>query len=135
MFFQAYREGFRDRLGDTEPIEDEWIASYADEDDDFRPDLSRVVTDKGKPVAFVTCEVLGKTGWISQVAVVQEHRRSGLAHTLLIQALARFQKAGCTEAALHVNANNARAAAVFLDVGFSQRLVRARFTKDLALGS
>jgi len=134
LFFQAYAEGFRDRLGDIEPDQDEWISGYAEEDEDFRPDLSRVFYHEGTPVAFVTCEVAGSTGWISQVAVVQARRRSGLAHTLMLQALARLQAAGCSEAALHVNANNARAAAVFLDIGFKQRLVRARFTKDIALG-
>ena len=134
LFFQAYAEGFSDRLGDIVPVQAEWIASYAEEDEQFRPDLSRVVLEDEKPVGFVTCEVDGKTGWISQIAVVQEHRRKGLAHALLLDALQRFQQEGCEEAALHVNANNARAAAVFVDAGFVPRLIRARFMKEIALG-
>ncbi|MHB8112036.1 MAG: GNAT family N-acetyltransferase [Bellilinea sp.] len=134
LFFQAYAEGFSDRLGDIVPVQAEWIASYAEEDEQFRPDLSRVVLEDEKPVGFVTCEVDGKTGWISQIAVVQEHRRKGLAHALLLDALQRFQQEGCEEAALHVNANNARAAAVFVDAGFVPRLIRARFMKEIVLG-
>ena len=135
LFFQAYAEGFSDRLGDIVPVQAEWIASYAEEDEHFRPDLSRVVLEGEKPVGFVTCEVDGKIGWISQIAVVQEHRRKGLAHALLLDALQRFQQEGCEEAALHVNANNARAASVFVDTGFVPRLIRAKFMKEIALGA
>ena len=135
LFFQAYAEGFSDRLGDIVPVQVEWIAEYTENDEHFRPDLSRVVLEDEKPVGFVTCEVDGKTGWISQIAVVQEHRRKGLAHVLLLDALQRFQQEGCEEAALHVNANNARAAAVFVDTGFVPRLIRARFIKEIALGA
>ena len=131
QFFQAYAAGFRDRLGDVVPVEKEWIAGYADEDEDFRPDLSRVVLDGEEPVGFVTCEVAGDTGWISQIAVVQERRRKGLAHALVAGALQRLKQAGCLEAALHVNTNNARAQAVFFDAGFTHRLIRAKFIKEI----
>jgi ribosomal protein S18 acetylase RimI-like enzyme len=133
QFFQAYAAGFRDRLGDVVPVEDEWIAGYAAEDEDFRPDLSRVVLDREEPVGFVTCEVAGETGWISQIAVVQERRRKGLAHALVGGALQRLKLAGCREAALHVNANNARAQAVFFDTGFNHRLIRAKFIKEIMM--
>lgn len=131
LFFQAYVEGFDDRLGGIVPVKDEWIAEYAEQDEHFRPDLSRVVLEGGRPVAFVTCEVIGSTGWIAQIAVVQERRRKGLARVLLLQALKRFGEEGCTEAALHVNANNPGAAAVFFDAGFTKRLTRARFVKEI----
>jgi len=75
--------------------------------------------------------VVEKTGWIAQIAVVQERRRKGLARVLLLQALSRFQAEGCTEAALHVNANNPGAASVFFDAGFMKRLSRARFIKEI----
>ena len=135
LFFQAYAEGFSDRLGDIVPVQAEWIADYAEDDEHFRPDLSRVVLEGEKPVGFVTCAVDGKTGWISQIAVVQERRRKGLAHALLMDTLRCFQREGCEEAALHVNANNARAAAVFVDAGFVPRLIRARYVKEIALGA
>lgn len=131
LFFAAYAEGFSDRLGDILPVKADWIAGYANDDEHFRPDLSRVVLQGDRPVAFVTCEVAGKTGWIAQVAVVQERRRKGLARVILLQALQRFQAEGCTEAALHVNANNPGAAKVFFDVGFIRRLTRARFVKTI----
>lgn len=134
LFFQAYAEGFKDRLGEVVPVKEEWIAGYAKEDEDFRPDLSRVVLEKNNPVAFVTCEVSGQTGWITQIAVVQERRRKGLARAILVQALKRLQDEGCVEVALHVNANNAHAAAAFFDVGFTLRLTRARFLKEIAMG-
>jgi ribosomal protein S18 acetylase RimI-like enzyme len=133
QFFKAYAAGFRDRLGDVVPVEDEWIAGYTVEDDTFRPDLSRVVLEGKEPVGFVTCEVAGETGWISQIAVVQEHRRKGLAHTLVVGALQRLKQAGCREVALHVNANNARAQAVFYNAGFSHRLIRAKFIKEIVV--
>ncbi|MHB1119029.1 MAG: GNAT family N-acetyltransferase [Bellilinea sp.] len=134
LFFQAYAEGFKDRLGDVVPVKEEWIAGYAEEDEDFRPDLSRVVLEDNNPAAFVTCEVSGQTGWIAQIAVVQERRRKGLARAILVQALKRLQEEGCVEAALHVNANNTRAAATFFDAGFTRRLTRARFLKEIATG-
>lgn len=135
LFFQAYVDGFSDRLGDVVPEKDEWIAEYTEEDEEFRPDLSRVVLEGNQPVAFVTCEVAGQTGWISQIAVVQERRRKGLARTLLMKTLKQFMDEGCVEAALHVNATNPRAAATFFDAGFAQRLTRARFIKEIAMGA
>lgn len=134
LFFQAYAEGFKDRLGDVVSVKEEWIAGYAEEDEDFRPDLSRVVLEENNPAAFVTCEISGQTGWIAQIAVVQDRRRKGLARAILVQALKRLQDEGCVEAALHVNANNAHAAAAFFDVGFALRLTRARFLKEIAMG-
>jgi len=133
MFFQAYAAGFRDRLGEVVPVQSEWIAGYAEEDEQFRPDLSRVVLEEGVPVGFVTCEVEGEIGWISQIAVVQEKRRKGLAHILVAGAIQRLQQAGCREAALHVNINNPRAQAIFYDAGFTHRLIRAKFIKEIML--
>lgn len=133
LFFQAYAAGFRDRLGEAVPVKSEWIAGYAEDDEQFRPDLSRVVLEGSVPVGFVTCEVDGKTGWISQIAVVQEKRRKGLAHSLVAGAIQRLQQAGCQEAALHVNTNNPRAQSVFYDAGFTHRLIRARFVKKIML--
>lgn len=135
LFFQAYAAGFHDRLGEVVPVQSEWIAGYAEEDEQFRPDLSRVVTEEGAPVGFVTCEVDGKTGWISQIAVVQEKRRKGLAHSLVTGALRRFQQAGCREAALHVNINNPKAQSVFYNTGFTHRLIRAKFIKEIMLAA
>lgn len=135
LFFQAYAAGFRDRLGEVVPVQSEWIAGYAEEDEHFRPDLSRVVMDGEVPVGFVTCEVDGKTGWISQIAVVQEKRRKGLAHILVTSALQRLQQAGCREAALHVNINNPKAQSVFYDAGFTHRLIRAKFIKEIMLAA
>jgi len=131
LFFQAYAAGFRDRLGEIVPVEDEWIAEYTQEDEHFRPDLSQVVLDGESPVGFVTCEVAGETGWISQIAVVQEQRRKGLAQILLVGALQRLQQAGCRQAALHVNVNNARAQAVFYNAGFTHRLLRVKYIKEI----
>lgn len=130
LFFQAYREGFRDRLGDIIPAEADWIDGYAG-DKQFRPDLSRLVMKNGQPAAFVTCCVDGKTGWISQIAVLPQYRRRGLAQELLLGALVQFRDAGCCEAALHVNSYNPAAQSLFFDSGFAQRLTRARFLKEV----
>lgn len=131
LFFRAYAEGFDDRLGGIVPVKETWIAEYAEQDEHFRPDLSRVILEGGRPVAFVTCEVMEKTGWIAQIAVVQERRRKGLARALLLQAMSRFKAEGCSEAVLHVNANNPGAMAVFFEAGFIKRLARARFVKKI----
>lgn len=133
LFFQAYAAGFRDRLGEVVPVQTEWIAGYAEEDEQFRPDLSRVVLEGGIPVGFVTCEVDGNIGWISQIAVVQERRRKGLAQNLVAGALQRLQQAGCQEAALHVNINNPKAQSVFYAAGFTHRLIRAKYIKEMML--
>lgn len=133
IFFQAYREGFRDRLGDLDPVEAEWVGEYAC-DEQFRPDLSRVVMAGNKPAGFVTCSVEGETGWISQIAVVPGYRRTGIAQALLLESLARFSAAGCSQAALHVNVNNPNAQALFLSNGFSHKLTRARYLKEINTG-
>jgi len=133
-FFQAYRESFRDRLGEIVPIGADWIREYTG-DDQFRPDLSRVVLEGNIPVGFITCAVDGNTGWISQIGVVPDKRRKGLALVLLQGALKRLKQSGCSETVLHVNANNAAAQAVFYGAGFTHRLTRARFLKEIAVGA
>lgn len=130
LFFRAYQLSFADRPGFPDPDGEDWIGEY-EREESFRPDLSRVALAGDEPVGFVTCDIFGGFAWITQAGVVPAYRGQGIAFALLVEALKRFQAEGLPEAALHVNANNPRAARRFHDVGFRRRLTRARYEKQL----
>jgi len=83
----------------------------------------------GVPVGFLTVEQDPLAGWIDQIGVVPAWRRHGPGAALLTEALHRFEAEGITEARLHVNVNNSRAAALFVRLGFRYDLRRGRYVK------
>lgn len=60
----------------------------------------------------------GGLGSIQNVGVTAEHRRRGLGHALLLQALRGFQRARMQRAYLEVTAQNAGAVDLYRSVGF-----------------
>ncbi|MCY1138771.1 GNAT family N-acetyltransferase [Actinoplanes sp. Pm04-4] len=122
-FHATYHASFRDRPGFPGDPADEWIAENED-DDDFRPDSSLLVTVPGLGDAgFITTA----RDWVVQVGVVPAARRHGLAAALLLEALSRLRAAGSTHAWLTVNVNNPGAATLYRRLGFTDRGRRARY--------
>ncbi|MEV4352488.1 GNAT family N-acetyltransferase, partial [Actinoplanes sp. NPDC049596] len=122
-FHAVYDASFRDRPGFPGYRADDWIDEN-EEDEDFRPDCSLLVSLPGVGDAgFVTAA----RDWIIQVGVVPSARRRGLAAALVSEALARLQADGSDHAWLTVNVNNPGAAAVYRGLGFRNRGRRARY--------
>lgn len=131
-FFEAYREGFRDRLGNTEPDREDWINSYQI-DEDFRADLSTLLLDGERPVAMVTCERIKNTGMIAQIAVIPDYRRKMVGRELIEQCCGRFAAESCTDVQTYISVNNVPSLQLFQSAGFQRRLTRARYEKKVML--
>ncbi|MEU8820975.1 N-acetyltransferase [Actinoplanes sp. NPDC048796] len=125
-FHAVYEASFRERPGFPGDPADEWIAEN-EEDEDFRPDSSLLVSVPGVGDAgFVTAA----RDWIVQVGVVPAARRRGLGAALVSAALARLRADGSDHAWLTVNLNNPGAAAVYRRLGFEHRGRRARYRDE-----
>jgi ribosomal protein S18 acetylase RimI-like enzyme len=132
QFFAAYRGSFADRPGFPDPPAEEWIGEH-NEEPDFRPDISMVALADNAPIAFVTCFVLSRLGWIGQIGVIPTWRKRGVADTLLVRVMEGFRAERYDTAGLHVNINNPRAAKVYERLGFVKRLQRTRYVKTLTV--
>ena len=124
-FFSTYQAAFRERPGFPNWSEEQWIA-WETGDDVFRPDMSLLARLEGQPIGFILCEL----GWISQVGVRPELRKRGIGSALVVEAMRRFQTAGCPFAWLCVNINNPTAASVYRGLGFDVAGRRARYSRD-----
>jgi ribosomal protein S18 acetylase RimI-like enzyme len=127
LFFAAYRAAFAGRPGFPDPPAGDWIGEHAGPG--FQPQLSAVAIAAGQPVAFVTVELEDGVGWIDQIGVAPDARRSRLATALVDHALAGLRDAGAGRAMLHVNENNPPARALFARRGFTTDLRRGRFVR------
>jgi ribosomal protein S18 acetylase RimI-like enzyme len=135
-FFKAYLEAFRERRapGSPEPDAGEWISDNA-EDPDFRPDLSMVAYDGGKPVGFLTAAVIHvaqlrrRVGWISQVGSDPAWRGRGVAAAMIAATMEAFKREGLDAVGLHVNTNNPHAIKLYERLGFNRIGRRARYSK------
>lgn len=131
-FLRVYQQAFADRPGFDPAWIDDWIEEN-ESDETFLPDFSHVLLNREQPVAFVTCGYFADLAWIMQIGVIPAFRGQGLTQTLLAAALRQFAAAGYREIGLHVNVNNPFAERAFTRAGFRQRLVRARYQRDLAV--
>jgi mycothiol synthase len=126
LFHAAYRASFGERPGFPDTSLEEWAAGL-EEDDGFRPDLSRVaVDDAGEPAGFVTIS----DDWLDQVGVVPAWRGRGLGAHLVVRSLSALRRAGCTQAWLAVNVDNP-AHELYLRLGFVDSGLRARYEQVL----
>lgn len=122
LFFRAYRGSFADRPGFPDPPLEEWVEEVA-QDPDFRPEVSRVVLDRGGHVAgFITVT----DDWVDQVGVLPEWRGRALGAHLVARALRNLRRAGSSEAWLNVNVDNA-ARDLYLRLGFTDAGLRSRW--------
>lgn len=122
LFHSAYRQSFGERPGFPDTPHEEWVREVSG-DRGFRPNTSRVALDTdGLPVGFVTVT----EDWIDQVGVVPAWRGRGLGAHLVARSLRALVKAGCDQAWLAVNVDNA-AHELYLRLGFEDHGVRARY--------
>lgn len=122
LFHEAYRRSFATRPGFPDTPLAEWVPDVADEPG-FRPERSRVALDaEGAPVGFVTLT----DDWVDQVGVVPEWRGRGLGAHLVARSLRALRKAGCEQAWLCVNVDNA-AHGLYLRLGFHDAGLRCRY--------
>ncbi|WP_299441854.1 GNAT family N-acetyltransferase [uncultured Phycicoccus sp.] len=122
LFHIAYTRSFASRPGFPDTPREEWVAG-SQEDEDFRPELSRVVLDRqGRVAGFVTVT----ENWIDQVGVVPDWRGRGLGAHLVTRSLRALRKAGCEAVWLAVNVDNP-AHDLYLRLGFEDHGLRARY--------
>ncbi len=68
----------------------------------FQPDLMLVAMSDGQVVGSVMAGYDGHRGWISRVAVLKSHRKSGVGRDLLAEAERRLLALGCIKVNLQV---------------------------------
>jgi mycothiol synthase len=126
LFHTAYARSFATRPGFPDTPRDAWVAG-AEDDQGFRPDLSRVVlTGAGHVVGFVTIS----DDWVDQVGVVPDWRGRGLGAHLVARSLRALRRAGCEAAWLAVNVDN-DARHLYLRLGFEDAGLRARYEQTV----
>jgi mycothiol synthase len=124
LFHRAYRGAFSTRPGFPDTPRDEWVGEVQG-DPGFRPDDSRVVLDeRGLVAGFVTLT----DDWVDQVGVVPSWRGHALGAHLVVRSLRALRKAGCEQAWLAVNVDNA-AHELYTRLGFRDFGLRARYAE------
>lgn len=116
-FHSVYADAFSTRPGFPGWDLATWRRHYASPAA-FRPDLSLLVSESDKPVAYVICGVEAGEGWIIQMGVTQAARGRGIAAALLSRATAAFGAQGMPEVVLEVATNNPEARALYSKLGF-----------------
>ena len=94
---------------------------------------ARIVRDGRQMAGFAISGWGGPTGYVQRVAVHRDHRRRGVARSLVIDALAWMSGLPLTAAYVNTGVDNAAALALYEDLGFErldERLVIA--ARDLA---
>lgn len=85
-----------------------------------QPELFLVGLIDQRIVASVMAGYEGHRGWVNYLAVAPEHRRQGLARTLMQEVERRLVEQGCPKVSLMVRANNAEAVAFYARLGYVQ---------------
>jgi mycothiol synthase len=135
----AHNRAFHGHPGFTpwsSPMWSQWVADSRS----FRPTLSLVArAADGAVAAYVqtsefdaTAEASGiREAYVSKVGTIEEHRRRGLAGTLLQIALRRYRDAGFDRAALDVDSENPSGAlGVYERVGFRTHLRWTNYSRE-----
>jgi len=101
--------------------------------DEFLKQMESVKIDKqklytycidNKPVAFIRMLMVQGVGMISELAVVKEYRRKGIAGKLLKQAVAELKKLKVVAIVAQVSSTNAIAQKLYTKVGFVKQGVK-----------
>ena len=88
---------------------------------DRNPETCFVAEDNGGIVGTIMAGNDGRRGYIYHTAVSPEHRRQGIAKSLVNTALEAFQKLGINKAALVVFERNSDGNAFWESIGFTIR--------------
>ncbi|GAB1422386.1 hypothetical protein MASR2M15_26160 [Anaerolineales bacterium] len=131
-FHRAYLASFVTRTQHFLTLEE--YLNWNLEDNDFRPDMSWLLYDGPRPIAYVTVAVENEPNpyglygcWVSQIGVDPEYRRNGLASALLAQVLKQSQAEGLDYNILHSNEDNTSAYAAYLKLDYDKKGARARY--------
>ena len=134
----VHNEAFADHWG-SQPIAPEQWATYHT-NDFFQPQMSWVVYDGGKPVAYVQCskyphdwEARGRTeAWIDGIGTIESHRGRGIASALITMAMRAFRDDGMQYAILGVDSENETGAnSVYERLGFEAERRSISFRKPV----
>lgn len=89
-----------------------------------------VVDDNGILKGYISGEIrqkqyklYSKEGYIKEWFVRKHYRKNGIGKKLLNKLLKMFKKDGCTHIALDTHVENKEAIQLYLDMGFTQRLI------------
>lgn len=85
---------------------------------DVDPDASVVAEAHGRLVGMALLSRRGDRGWISAVGTVPAARRQGVARHMMHALIGNAQRLGLREVVLEVISENAKAHALYLDLGF-----------------
>ena len=130
--YHAHLEAFQDHWGYQRREKAQW-QSMATRAESFRPDLSRVVLDGDRIVAYTVCND-GQPGdlYIGLVGTLRDYRRRGLASAMLGDVLAAAAAAGFATASLGVDADSLTGAVgVYEGVGFVEQYRMVAYQRAL----
>jgi ribosomal-protein-alanine N-acetyltransferase len=100
-------------------------------EDELARDVARIsVVDTGRVIAFNNYWVVAGEVHILAIATHPDHRRGGIAGTLLAHALDDGRAQHCTIATLEVRRGNRPAIALYERAGFRTVHVRERYYQD-----
>ncbi|WP_020592177.1 GNAT family acetyltransferase [Kiloniella laminariae] len=97
----------------------------------FQPDLLFVAEEEGRLIGTTMAGYDGHRGWIYAVVVDPDHRRKGIASSLVREAEQALQKLGCLKVNLQVRAGNNAAVELYESLGYG---VEARVSMGKTLG-
>lgn len=135
----ANNESFADHWGSLPQSPQQWT-SILTGTASFRPDLSFLVLDGPRVVAFCLCEVDAEDNetrdvaemYVNRVGTVGPYRRLGLASHLLVRSLEAGVAAGLTTAVLEVDeTSHTNATEVYRRLGFTVRSRSIHYIKEL----
>jgi ribosomal protein S18 acetylase RimI-like enzyme len=84
----------------------------------FQPGLMFVALEGSLVVGSVMAGYEGHRGWISRIAVLQEHRRKGIGLALLSEAERRLAALGCVKINLQVVEKNSTVVRFYEEAGY-----------------
>lgn len=84
-----------------------------------RPDLFLVGELGGHVVASVMAGYEGHRGWLNYLAVNPEHRRRGLARSIVAEAERRLRELGCPKINLQIRSTNQGVIDFYRRIGYS----------------
>lgn len=84
-----------------------------------RPDLFLVGELGGHVVASVMAGYEGHRGWLNYLAVDPEHRRRGLARSIVAEAERRLRELGCPKINLQIRSTNQGVIDFYRRIGYS----------------
>ena len=95
------------------------------------PGLSCVVRDGERIVAAMFCCQDGRRGYLYHLAVVESHRRQGIARAMVQRCLGLLKELGITRCTLFVVADNEEGAAFWKQIGWRERVDLKAMAMDL----